>query len=305
MAWAYETDQFNLPKDPLADIGPELSRWVSHRMEAAILELNERIDDETRPERLAKLQAPETLAKRVYKKIGSHFPTSQIEHYLGKDELKGQPYSFVAKYRDSIFRGAPILYWTIGPTFNVFGFSLGSDKLGHFFQQGYRYYKKISRRGMERTLSWGQRTERGIYGLFISGVYSNADLSANFAGYHFYLNLTQDLQLEDSVLPALIVLSNGHWTFSPTFDQETFLRPFISNHLNEALNPSYYRSKRRRARIQEMLDSRLCRDWQALAEVSDLSLKEVRTGLTTWHGKDYGHTPFPNFITVDEVCQLN
>ena len=46
---------------------------------------------------------------------------------------------------------------------------------------------------VQQAVKWGQKTERTYFGLWVSGVYSNADLYANYAGMKFYDALTQPL----------------------------------------------------------------------------------------------------------------
>lgn len=96
---------------------------------------------------------------------------------------------------------------------------VGSDKLGHFFQYGYEIYLALNKdrvsdvRGWpgyltdwltgagallsERTdnpedlvLKYGQFQEQGYWGHATAGVYSYADITANFEGYRFWRDLT-------------------------------------------------------------------------------------------------------------------
>ena len=66
--------------------------------------------------------------------------------------------------------------------------AIGTDKLGHFFAQGYEYFEKavLEGKGVDAAVAYGKSTEEGKYGLGTTGVYSYADLEANKAGYNFY-----------------------------------------------------------------------------------------------------------------------
>jgi RHS repeat-associated protein len=75
--------------------------------------------------------------------------------------------------------------------------AIGTDKLGHFFAQGYqmleRYFEKgggEAGRAAAEELSHEQ--EMGIFGLDSTGVYSFADREANSQGMQFYLDLIAD-----------------------------------------------------------------------------------------------------------------
>src|SRR5204863_9734778 len=90
------------------------------------------------------------------------------------------------------------------------------------------------------------------------GVYSNADLAANYAGLKFYLNLTRPVTIGRKTLPPVLVRDpRGQWALNPYRDgrPEDLLRPFISDHLNEALNPSRY-SEQMRSTVQSRLRRR-------------------------------------------------
>jgi hypothetical protein len=57
----------------------------------------------------------------------------------------------------------------IAPSMKVGGILIGSDKLGHFFEEGYIYYLQAQGAGAEegrrRAEEWGEASERGKYGL--------------------------------------------------------------------------------------------------------------------------------------------
>jgi hypothetical protein len=73
---------------------------------------------------------------------------------------------------------------------NVGGEFIGPDKIDHFFDQGYSYWVK-SLYGVDdqQAVDFGMSSENGWYGLLSGGVFSFADLKANWEGYQFYKNL--------------------------------------------------------------------------------------------------------------------
>lgn len=72
--------------------------------------------------------------------------------------------------------------------------AMGTDKLGHFFAQGYEYYEisVLQGKGDKAAIDYGVSTEEGKFGLGTTGVFSNADLEANKAGLQFYKDLRND-----------------------------------------------------------------------------------------------------------------
>ncbi|HBB87625.1 MAG TPA: hypothetical protein DC047_08435 [Blastocatellia bacterium] len=109
----------------------------------------------------------------------------------------------------------------LNPTMKVNGICIGSDKLGHFAQQGGQYFV-MARRTAGKTVAdaedFGERTEGGGFGLATTGVFSNADLEANRQGLKFYDDIAAN--------PTL------------TFD----IASYISNKWNEQANPNFYES---------------------------------------------------------------
>lgn len=125
------------------------------------------------------------------------------------------------------YKGVNYMIWRqtsfpiLNPTMKVNGICIGSDKLGHFFQQGFDYFK-IARRTSGGTVAaaeeFGERTEGGGFGLTTTGVFSNADLEANRRGLRFYDDLAANASL--------------------TFD----IANYINANWNEETNPSFYES---------------------------------------------------------------
>src|SRR5690606_20440298 len=87
----------------------------------------------------------------------------------------------------------------------------------------------------------GAISESGIIGLFATGVRSNADLASNYLGFKFYRNLTEPVMLKGRQVEPMLVLRNGFWRLNLHVRPESdFFEAFISDHLNEALNPNVY-----------------------------------------------------------------
>ena len=72
--------------------------------------------------------------------------------------------------------------------------AVGTDKLGHFFAQGYEAFdiSVIKGKGDSATRKKSVMTEKGKYGMRTTGVYSDADHRANMAGLGFYKDLLRN-----------------------------------------------------------------------------------------------------------------
>jgi hypothetical protein len=107
----------------------------------------------------------------------------------------------------------------LNPTMKVNGVCIGSDKLGHFFQQGAQYLTtKSGSGGVAAAEEESERSEGGGFGLATTGVFSNADMEANRQGGKFYADL----------------IASPSMTFA--------IASYISSKWSEADNSNFYES---------------------------------------------------------------
>lgn len=332
---AFETDQFNLPPQPLADIGDEVSEYVGENLQKAIEKINAEIvlrqnclasnsakqnkikcgaPHESKI-RLEYLRSEDAVAREVFGLLGDGFiPYTKSGTWMEKHEFRAKFARYKTDFSDSIFAVAPINYLTVSSTVKIYDAEFGTDKIAHFFQQGYSYfriYKKAVNAGttpekaVQKAVNWGKLTERTYYGTLVSGVYSNADLSANFAGMKFYQNLTQPIKIGDQLKSAIFRLENGVWIFNESVaSPNNFFKPFVSEHFNEALNSSIYSNLfGLRAYVRRTVRKRGCRQWlQKYPNLSPIDLDKTSQALKLWHGEDYGFTDSRHFVTISRVC---
>jgi hypothetical protein len=256
---AFETDQFNLSPEPLSDIGDEVSQHVADKLVEAVDDLNSNIQRSARcleapskscgsqaeeQKRLLYLRSNDAVADAVFKRLGDgNIFRTKFGKWINSHDFRSGLSRYKTGYFESIYVAAPANYLTISPTINMFGTEFGTDKLEHFFQQGYHYYqlkREQLTKGADdahavlKAVQWGQKTERTYYGLLVSGVYSNADLYANYAGMRFFEGLTAAIDVGGDRRPAIVNLANGRWQINePASLRDRLLKPFISEHLNE------------------------------------------------------------------------
>ena len=325
---AFETDQYNLPPTPLADIGAEVSDYTEENLRKAVGKINAEIvirqnclqnraenckSAEKERAKLAYLRSEDAVAREVYKLLGAGtIPYTKSGTWMNSHEFKAQPARYKTGYGNSIFRLFAIKYLTISATVNLYGSQFGTDKIAHIFQQGYAYYKKYQR-GLNKKMSdaeaaqkavrWGETSERTYYGTLASGVYSNADLAANYAGMRFYQNLTHEIKLGDVTQAAILMLKEGVWTFNENINlRESLLKPFISNHFNEALNPSKYIIGLRFS-VRRVVRQKSCGQWRkTFPNQTQTDFTNISQKLKLWYGEDYGFSDSKNFITIANTC---
>ena len=195
-------------------------------------------------------------------------------------------------------------YFVFCSSLKMYGVYLGVDKLGHMFNQGYEYYRLYHKGLTEKdVVSWGQETENGMFGMVVDGVYSNGDLAANFGGFHFYENLLNQVTLgENTLLPLLKVNEDRTVDFNSEtiVSPEDFLRPLITDHLNEAINPSHY-EKPQRVVVKKAIKNR-CEGIIRFYDIkSSQEIEEKTNALKSWYGKDYGHRS-DDLLKINELC---
>lgn len=164
----------------------------------------------------AHLAAHRTAQEIAQLEAGDSLVRPAIERWANAQPGAVQPDRKRFKYRGS---GLPdgLLFSSYEPSIRLNHLCIGTDKLGHFFQQGWEYYQiaVLDGKGEEVARRYGewlegvaaraayaddesyflrQRSGRaagyGGFGRTTSGVISHADLAANVAGLHFYQDLT-------------------------------------------------------------------------------------------------------------------
>jgi hypothetical protein len=160
------------------------------------------------------------LADNVFERLG-HGIISPIETFvesLPPSKRNSPPADLAGTKYSGTSLSFPL---AVASSANVHGVCIGADKLGHFFDLGWRYWRASLAPGVTTAQieSAGRWSEIRVAGLGITGVYSNADLEANRKGFQFY----KDLAANPSGL-----------TFA--------IKDYITDQWNEQANPSFYRS---------------------------------------------------------------
>lgn len=211
----------------------------------------------------------------VYRDLGGFHWVDKIERWaMFAPEIDRLP----IKRSESVYADIPILASSgarIGNftrTLNVAGYYISTDKLGHFFSQGRKFYERYKRLGTvakaaRRTAMW----ESFIWGQLLSGIYSNADLVANYEGFLFYRGLFHSDVVNNQ--SAIFQCEDG----SLVKQREFTWADHVNSLWDEMINPSDYRHALVPAIERRML--RLCSDyserpWRYRAEnVGDLREK--------------------------------
>lgn len=224
---AYETDQFSNRLNPIEDATEALDERVNQSIADAVA-------DWSGP------RGEKKVVDAIYYDIGGKHWVDKIERWVMKSDNieRLQPTRY-----ESIYRGHPIwatrvaAMFGVGPTIKVNGVLIGSDKLGHFLSQGRKFWRRYLKSSDEaQAANHSAYTERALFGQMTTGVYSNADLVANYEGFRFYLSL-----FEDGVVPgkpAILSWQDDRWVVQRAF---TFA-DHVNEYWDEALNVNHFDS---------------------------------------------------------------
>ncbi|MEM7160408.1 MAG: hypothetical protein AAF799_46655 [Myxococcota bacterium] len=112
-----------------------------------------------------------------------------IIRWLRKDRKEGKHYTKgvvpgqKSKYRCKYAFVEWLINVTLADVVRVGGTLIGTDKIGHYFVQGYQYWDVFSKTGSDKKAkALGESQEASYYGILVSGIYSTTDLVANEAG---------------------------------------------------------------------------------------------------------------------------
>lgn len=236
-AQALETDQFYAWGKPIEDSTVYLNAWVQLTIQSAI---NSRSENAPQDCESVVKDAQKDLQHSIYQPIELWIISSNLVDRIPRGLEADHDYrSHYLLSKTFLFDYARWLQPS--PTLQVNEIRFGSDKLAHFFSEGWWYYKywyksRDDNAPEEIQLSLfnkGVNLERWIQGMKTTGVFSPADLEANHQGFIFYHQLCHGDE-------PLLYRQDGRWQFSDRFD----FRDYIFPNWDESWNPNVY-SKRR------------------------------------------------------------
>ena len=247
-ATAYETDPYTNRHLDIADSIGVLDAQVNAALGAIAAEWP-----------ASRGESERALILAVYRRLGGVHWVDKIERWaIDSPQVAKLPNTRA----ESIIGDFPFLAGRVavlfgfGPTINIGGHYVGTDKIGHFFSQGRKFYRRYRRTGSEaKAARWSIVTETGLFGSLTTGVRSNADLVANFEGYRFYRSLLHDGVVEAK--PAIF-----RWQGGGLVQRRPFTwRDHVNAFWDEALNPNVYGAGLMAAVRGRLL--RLCSDFAA------------------------------------------
>lgn len=195
-----EVDQFTNRNEKLSDVSEVVNALANKHVQNALKNLknqNVGCDEEKLYEELRKIFANHSNGSLTIAVIED----PQIEKRV--TTFKNSVFKEWSIF-DGLVMASPIFRTsglTISPLVRMGDHVVGTDKFEHMFGRGFQYFTNyyLKRKDFETTVKRGIRDEKIIFGgsKFTTGVFSYADLSANFNGMRFWNHM---LQLREDVI---------------------------------------------------------------------------------------------------------
>ncbi len=338
-ACAHETDQYTMPLNVrMADMGDYFDAVHYSALSAAVEKLNKETaaaladkDEARRDAELNRIRSPEHVMEAVFEHFDDAFTEIQdVEFALRGDWVEKVYPGQIAIWRPDSWIYTGTHFW-IDPrqivlqfdssTVKAYGVYFGTDKLSHFHHMGRIYFQNYLERradGMSEkdAIDWIVReystdssiSEAGLLGFLATGVYSNGDLAADYSGFKFCRNLLEPVFLKGEVRPPMLVRKGEYFRLNKHVRPESgFFGAFISDHWNEALNPSWWEADIR-GDVIATLDKRAKNIREFYTKVDGRPddpeyYDKLAHDLSLMDGEDYGHCRrWDRLVTLAQVC---
>jgi ankyrin repeat protein len=309
---------------------------VYEKLEAAAERTNARIRRSLRNGRqtaeTVRLRSPQVVARAVW----MEFPP--FIHHVESLELELRSAKLRDRYPGLVIVHQPVFWiyhhWVLMLDFTKFtrlwrsstimvdGTYFGTDKFVHFVHMGHIYYTEY-RKAVTAGLNEGQASRRavalgtgdnlflsenGMLGMLTTGIRSNADLAANYAGLKFYRNLTEEVQFGVEGRAPLLVRDGLYWRLNDhVHPHSDFFNVFITDHWDEALNPNSF-GFGIAPFVREGLEKRCAdvRSWYRDEHGQPLTRQRfarIADELQTYFGEDYGYEKQTSeIVSIAECC---
>lgn len=306
-AWSLETDQYMMWGKDINDISNYLNGFINKRTWKAIDEINHLPLAERG--KLSCEDVHQHILKAYNENKGLDF-ISEIERLIYDDPtLARYPPQHTGKFatvNQSIYRKSKLFKLKMfGINIKVNGVYLGVDKVDHLLRTGYGYFKtyqKHRNKGATEQQAEIAAIDKGIfqektyYGFWVSGVFSYADLEANYQGLRFHRNFC------DSNNPYLFQRNNGSWGFAHTIDLRDYVNPWFDESYNtnaylslrfKSVSPALQEYCNRHSKLSLQQHTHIYKEWQ---HKESFSVKYLKTRIKQ------GKLPDPEKYSLGAVC---
>jgi hypothetical protein len=186
LAIADETDQFLVWDVELEDSTDAINEYLNREL-SAFAEIKNASEQPCDCPQFALDYFDYIFAGRLTARFKDFIRTSEDVDVFPPRSVSNFEYNRMSIYRGIAF---PFIL-PMAPTLRVGDVYFGDDKFGHVFGLGKRYYRKYlnyldlgmsEAEATDRVIRWGILSENTLVGAGIDGIFSHADLEANYEG---------------------------------------------------------------------------------------------------------------------------
>jgi hypothetical protein len=242
-AWAYEADQLtgraNPPPDSMTVANDEMDRMLDAAMKKANAKTRCKASDRRTKAVFARELAvvtgkPAYIWSRGFWRGMAHNPY-EVFLETSPDVARHEFPEGATSIFNQVKPGESMVlhHNSVASTIRLGDHLIGTDKVAHFQVEGYDMWRRSDDgRHLAKAIRWSTGTENGILGLGFSQVFSFGDLSANYAGMHFYQGLLEpDSVVQRDHAGCLVQVAPWDWN------------DWITDDWDEVANPSVYTPK--------------------------------------------------------------
>lgn len=267
--YSSEIDSFTHRYEDLPNILEELNQYSNRLFDSALYRANKKNKcDEKKLYKELKSSLGGVLGTVKAFENGEKVKLKVLRKWLlEKEGISGRKVPIKESiYQDLSIRDSFIVFFgsllksPLGVVFNIQTdknfdrFLIGSDKFAHFFNHGWRYFKWRYNKGksMEKVLDKGDNLELRLYGRYMTGVISHADLAANLDGFRFWNSiLAKDEDILTGQKPmAYVKCQNNKWVKQRELDYTEY----IDASWDEGHNCSFVRNRRMVSKINRRIN---------------------------------------------------
>ena len=209
LANATEVDSFTNRNAVFEDATPALDAQMNRRIEHEIKRKNK---EGSCHRQIIKIEMGVSLRAGL---LGA-FMVSPLENY---SNWSGNVDRNKTRRKDSIYKdlsvieSPPIKLYPLGALIKVNDQLIAGDKFSHFLNVGWSCYQFHYKKGqpISDAQAYGEKTEEGIWGLATTGIYSYADLVANFNGMRFWASVLGEADPLGRVTEPMVQCIDGRW----------------------------------------------------------------------------------------------
>jgi hypothetical protein len=245
-----ETDNYLVWDRILPDSGAEINDFMAGKIQEALAHANSE----------ERIFSCEEITFRIARQFKTTPGSKSLEEFVGENLSKDNIYPTQPKFLEmSILSNTRfyLKYSGLSPNLQIGGYYFGADKLSHFASTGRRYYRRYLRmkkkgysedEAVEAAIRYGLLNERSVLGWWASGVFSYADMEANYQGLRYYMKMCSSGETR-----YLSQNEAGKWELAIKPD----VADYVSGYWDETFNHSYF-SKKSWKEVRAFIGERYC-----------------------------------------------